>query len=74
MNDTIQREDNRLFLLDLICEKKDILFGRASVHLAGQVTDLAKAEAWENIYVQCLNRGVSCVPSSKDWRYLRDTV
>ena len=74
MNETIQREDNRLFLLELILEKKDTLFGRTSPHSAGPVTDLAKAEAWESIYLQCMSRGVSCVPPSKDWRYLRDTV
>lgn len=66
------QETKKLFFLNLVHEKKDLLFGKFSASL----TDKDKQIAWQDILAKCNTAGYEFVTESAKvpWKYLRDTV
>jgi hypothetical protein len=69
----MKNEQEKLFLLDLIYENKDRLFGKFSASLTAK----DKEELWTKLHERCVAMGFTLVPANcglPPWRYLRDTV
>jgi hypothetical protein len=67
-----KQEGSKRPFVQLINEKKDILFG--SFDDSKGITKASKAEAWKEINNNMSAVGINLIPPSKDWTYLRDTV
>jgi hypothetical protein len=69
----MKNEQEKLFLLDLIYENKERLFGKFTASLTAKDKELV----WSKLHDKCVAMGFTLVPVSCEmpsWRYLRDTV
>jgi hypothetical protein len=69
----MKNEQEKLFLLDLIYENKERLFGKFTASLTAK----NKEGLWSKLHDQCVAMGFTLVPVNcglPPWRYLRDTI
>lgn len=60
--------DNKIVLLKIIQDNKDVLFGKFSSTLSHE----DKANKWKDITEQCISMGI--INKDRDWKYVRDTT
>lgn len=62
----LSKRDKKIMILNIIKEKKELLFGKTSNIL----TKKDKVNEWQNIYFKCLALGLA--KEGKDYTYVRD--
>lgn len=64
-----KRENTREIVLQLVREKKAILFGAFS----STITRKVKEDMWENVRIEAVTAGAKSI-AEKNWQYVRDNI
>lgn len=65
-----QGEEDKLFLISLIKEEKDVLIGPFDIKKG--ITQEARCEKWKEIFEQVVSRGMNL--GDHGWKHIRDVV